>query len=95
VSFNELLVAGAFSAANQVLLPHNLIARRVGLAAGQAGIAQVWDLLTSRSARLFLDSQFAIEIRRTQPQTKHHLLYNSLFRELKGSAERSFHIFLC
>lgn len=32
VSFNELLVvAGAFSAADQVLLPLNLIARRVGL----------------------------------------------------------------
>jgi hypothetical protein len=44
VSFNELLVAGAFSAANQVLLPHNLIARRVGLAAGHADIAQVYGI---------------------------------------------------
>lgn len=52
VSFNELLVvAGAFSAADQVYLPLNLIARRVGLQPLRYGFC--WPHL---SARLFLDS---------------------------------------
>lgn len=60
---------------------------RDALARGTPGwIAQVWVLLTSRSARLFLDSVRYIEMRRIQPQSSnisYTWQYSSLLRVKK------------